>query len=367
MAESPSLGVTFRPQSPPEDLRAAVQAADRAGLAELWLWEDCFSEGGLTSAAAALSCSNRIKVGVGLLPVPLRNPALAAMEIATLARLWPGRFRPGLGHGVQDWMKQIGAGVPSPMTLLREYTKAVRDLLHGGTVTVDGRYVQLEQVKLDWPPAEVPPLLVGGRGPRTLRLAGELADGVILDSVEVPGDVRAARELLAEGRAAAGRDGATHVTIFTELDVAAQPVGTRRDRILERAAALGEAGADSVVFHGTGAQPGPGPYIEALAEEHPLTGAAHPVGYCPVTPDGGGPRALQRYPAGHHAGAGRRAAAEPERTGRDGADREAPHLVDGDGGGHAGPGQHLDRALAGRHQLAEQRVLADFELDGQVR
>jgi alkanesulfonate monooxygenase SsuD/methylene tetrahydromethanopterin reductase-like flavin-dependent oxidoreductase (luciferase family) len=290
LAESPSLGVTFRPQAPPEDLRAAVQAADRAGVAELWLWEDCFAEGGLTTAAAALSCSARIKVGVGLLPVPLRNPALTAMEIATLARLWPGRFMPGLGHGVQKWMGQIGAAVPSPMTLLREYTLAVRDLLRGGTVTADGRYVQLDQVKLDWPPHQVPPLLVGARGPRTLRLAGELADGVILDHVATAEGVRAARELLAEGRAAAGRDGATHVTIFTELDVAAEPLAVRRERLLERAAELGRAGADSVVFHGTGTHPDPGPYITALAPEHPLTGAAHPVGYCPVTPDGGGPR-----------------------------------------------------------------------------
>jgi alkanesulfonate monooxygenase SsuD/methylene tetrahydromethanopterin reductase-like flavin-dependent oxidoreductase (luciferase family) len=290
LAENPSLGVTFRPQSPPEQLRAAVQAADRAGIAELWLWEDCFAEGGLTTAAAALSCSGRIKVGVGLMPVPMRNPALAAMEIATLARLWPNRFMPGLGHGVQKWMTQIGAAAPSPMTLLREYTAAVRDLLRGGTVTADGRYVQLDQVKLDWPPEQVPPLLVGARGPRTVRLAGELADGVILDDVDTAEGVRAARELLAEGRAATGRDGATHVTIFTELDVAAEPLATRRERLLERAAALGEAGADSVVFHGTGERPDPHPYIEALATEHPLTGAAHPVGYCPVTPDGGGPR-----------------------------------------------------------------------------
>jgi alkanesulfonate monooxygenase SsuD/methylene tetrahydromethanopterin reductase-like flavin-dependent oxidoreductase (luciferase family) len=290
LAESPSLGVTFRPQSPPEDLRAAAQAADLAGIAELWLWEDCFAEGGLTTAAAALSCSARIKVGVGLLPVPLRNPALAAMEIATLARMWPGRFMPGLGHGVQQWMGQIGAAVPSPMTLLREYTAAVRDLLQGGTVTADGRYVQLDQVKLDWPPEQVPPLRVGARGPRTVRLAGELADGVILDDVATAEDIRAACGLLAEGRTAVGRDGATHVTVFTELDVAAEPLAIRRERLLERAAELGAAGADSVVFHGTDTQPGPGPYIEALAQEHPLTGAAHPVGYCPVTPDGGGPR-----------------------------------------------------------------------------
>jgi alkanesulfonate monooxygenase SsuD/methylene tetrahydromethanopterin reductase-like flavin-dependent oxidoreductase (luciferase family) len=286
LPERPSLGVTFRPQSPPEGLRAAVQAADRAGIAELWLWEDCFAEGGLTTAAAALSCSNQIKVGVGLLPVPLRNPALAAMEIATVARMWPGRFMPGLGHGVQEWMTQIGAAVPSPMALLREYTKAVQDLLHGGTVTTDGRYVQLDQVALDWPPEQPPPLLVGARGPRTVRLAGELADGVILDSVDTAEQLRSACELLAEGRAAAGRDGATHVTVFTEVDVAGGPLA---ERLLERAAMLGEAGADSVVFHGTGERPDPGPFIAALAE-HPLTAADHGVGYCPVTPDGGGPR-----------------------------------------------------------------------------
>ena len=287
MAENPALGVTFRPSSPPEGLRAAVQAADRAGIAELWLWEDCFAEGGLTTAAAALSGSSQIKVGVGLLPVPLRNPALAAMEIATLARLWPGRFMPGLGHGVQDWMTQIGAAVPSPMTLLREYTKAVRDLLHGATVTTDGRYVQLDQVALDWPPEQAPPLLVGARGPRTLRLAGEVADGVILDSVGTAQEVRSACELLAEGRTAAARSGATHVTIFTELDPAG---GSLKERMLERAAMLSEAGADSVVFQGTGAAPDPAPFIAALAPEHLLTGSAHPVGYCPVTPDGRGPR-----------------------------------------------------------------------------
>ena len=176
--------------------------------AELWLWEDCFLEGGLTAATAALAWTERLQVGVGLLPVPLRNPAVAAMEIATLARLFPGRFLPGLGHGVLDWMAQVGAAVPSPMTLLREYTAAVRDLLHGRTVDVDGRFVHLDGVALDWPPPEVPPLLVGARGPKTVRLAGEVADGVILDSGLTrdggPGGVRA----VAEGRAAAGRTGA---------------------------------------------------------------------------------------------------------------------------------------------------------------
>ena len=130
-----ATGVVFTPQNPPEQLRAAVEAAETAGISELWLWEDCFLEGGLTTAAAALAWSERITVGIGLLPVPFRNPALAAMELATLARLFPGRLTVALGHGVQDWMRQVGAAVDSPMTLLREHTTAVRALLAGETVT----------------------------------------------------------------------------------------------------------------------------------------------------------------------------------------------------------------------------------------
>ena len=132
------LGVVFRPQLPPERLRAVAEAAEAAGVAQLWLWEDSFFEGGIASAAAALAWTSRLQVGIGLLPVPLRNPALTAMEIATVARLFPGRFLPGLGHGVLEWMAQAGAAVASPMTLLREYTAAVRALLAGERVSDRG-------------------------------------------------------------------------------------------------------------------------------------------------------------------------------------------------------------------------------------
>src|SRR5690606_21453834 len=155
--------------------------AEAAGLAELWLWEDCFLESGVASAAAVLAWTSRLRVGLGLLPVPLRNVALTAMEAATLERLFPGRLRLGVGHGVQEWMAQAGARVESPMTLLREYVSALRRLLAGEEVTTRGRYVALDRVALDWPPSPPPPpLLVGAVGPRTLRLAGELADGTIL-------------------------------------------------------------------------------------------------------------------------------------------------------------------------------------------
>jgi alkanesulfonate monooxygenase SsuD/methylene tetrahydromethanopterin reductase-like flavin-dependent oxidoreductase (luciferase family) len=156
-----TLGAIFPPDLPPERLRAVALAADEAGLEQLWVWEDCFKESGVAAAAAVLAWTERLTVGIGLLPVPLRNVALTAMEVATLERLFPGRLVPGVGHGVLEWMAQVGARAESPMTLLREYTDALRRLLHGERVTTSGRYVQLDDVALDWPPSPPPPLLVG--------------------------------------------------------------------------------------------------------------------------------------------------------------------------------------------------------------
>ena len=245
-----TTGVVFRPQHPPEELRAAVGAAEAAGIDELWLWEDCFLEGGLTTAAAALALSERIRVGIGLLPVAFRNPALAAMEVATLARLFPGRLTVALGHGVQDWMRQVGAAVASPMTLLREHVSAVRALLAGETVDVRGRYVSLDSVALDWPPAEPPTLLIGARGPKTVALAGELTDGVLLDSVTDPEVVRRARGLV----------GYAKVYAYAPIEP-----GLAAAEIHDRVAELEAAGADTVIVQGTEDHPDHAPLIAALA------------------------------------------------------------------------------------------------------
>ncbi|QIG43680.1 LLM class flavin-dependent oxidoreductase [Nocardioides anomalus] len=236
-----TTGVVFRPEQPPEELRAAVERAEAAGVGELWFWEDCFRNGGLTAATSALAWSERLHVGIGLLPVPLRNPALAAMEIATLARMFPGRLTVTVGHGVLDWMRQVGAGVDSPMTLLREHTTAVRDLLRGETVTVSGRYVSLDAVALDWPPAEPPRLLVGARGPKTIELAAEVADGVLLDTVTDPDVVRRARELVGDAQ----------VYAFAPL-----APDSSAEQISARVGELAGAGADAVIVHGTDQAPG---------------------------------------------------------------------------------------------------------------
>lgn len=174
------LGFAFTSALPPERLRPLARAVEAAGLDELWVWEDCFTASGIASAALALGATDRITVGLGLLPAPLRNVALTAMEFATLELAIPGRLVAGVGHGVQRWMRQVGARVESPVTLLREYSIALRRLLDGETVSVDGRYLQLDEVTLAWPLERRLPLMIGGSGPVTMRLAAELGDGLLL-------------------------------------------------------------------------------------------------------------------------------------------------------------------------------------------
>lgn len=202
------VGAIFSPYpNPPEALPDAALAAERAGVDELWLWEDCFRHSAFASASAALAVTSSLRVGVGIAPMPLRNVAATAIEIATIARMFPGRLLPGIGHGVQDWMAQVGARVASPLTLMREYASALRTLLGGEEVTVSGRYVTLDAVRLDWPPVDVPLVYAAAEGPKTLRLSGAVADGVVLDSKHTLEEIRHAVSEVRAGREEAGRDG----------------------------------------------------------------------------------------------------------------------------------------------------------------
>ena len=210
------LGVIYSADRPPEGLAQFAVAAEEAGLDELWVWEDCFLTGGIAASATALAATQRITVGLGVMPAVFRNPVAAAMEIATLARLHPGRFVAGLGHGVPAWMEQIGALPDKPLRALEETAIAIRRLLAGERFSTDGDYVHLRDVGLEHAPSVVPPLVLGVRRPLGLRAAGRSADGAILAEPSAPAYIRWARERIAEGRAAAGRTDPYRLTVFVK-------------------------------------------------------------------------------------------------------------------------------------------------------
>ncbi|WP_240675335.1 LLM class flavin-dependent oxidoreductase [Cellulomonas endophytica] len=199
-AARPAVGVLL-----PRDLPAAAvlpyaRRAERLGFDELWVVEDLGFRGGVAQAAAVLAATERIRVGIGILPAAARNPAFAAMEVATLEALFPGRTDVGVGHGMPGWMRSVGAWPARPLALLEAWTAALRDLLEGRTVTTaPDSPVRLDGVALDPSalPAARPRLLAGVRGPRSLAAAGRVFDGTVLAEPVTPEYARAAREQIA--------------------------------------------------------------------------------------------------------------------------------------------------------------------------
>nr|WP_308408361.1 LLM class flavin-dependent oxidoreductase [Streptomyces neyagawaensis] len=101
-----------------------------------------------------------------------------------------------------DWMRQVGSWPGSPLTLIKEYARALRLLIAGEPGPENGWHVRCEGVVLTEIPDIVPPVIPGVRGPKSQRVAGEVADGLLLAEPAAPGYITASLRHL--GPAASG-------------------------------------------------------------------------------------------------------------------------------------------------------------------
>ncbi len=265
-AAAPRIGFMFDRDRPPEELTAFAAGLQEAGADDLWVVEDLGWSGSISAAALALAATAELRVGIGIAPVPLRNPALLAMELATLARVHPGRLVAGLGHGVPEWMRKVGAEPGGKLALLEETITAVRGLLAGETVSAHGRAVTVDGLALVHPPAQPPPLVTGVVRPRSLELSGRVADGTILAEGIGPAQVTAALDHIGRGRAGAGRPADHELIVFAFLHVGDDPgraAGAIRELLAGQAAWLGVPPAELFTVIGP-----PGGIPERVAALH---------------------------------------------------------------------------------------------------
>src|ERR1051326_5213840 len=101
------VGLVLGSHLAPEQIASTARLGEELGYTELWLAEDYFFTGGIAGAAAALAATSESPVGLGIVSAMARHPAALAMEISTLARMYPGRLRPGIGLGVPAWVRQM--------------------------------------------------------------------------------------------------------------------------------------------------------------------------------------------------------------------------------------------------------------------
>ena len=183
--------------------------AEACGFEAVWQAESRLVREATVPMAAFASVTERIKVGSGVADCWSRNPARLAATFATLDDLAPGRILLGLGAWWDPLARKVGIDRAHPLTVMREVVGAVRALLRNETVTVDGTYVHLDGVELDYVyqerRAKDVPIYIGATGMQMMELTGEIADGVVLNYLVSPDYNARAMEHLATGAARAGR------------------------------------------------------------------------------------------------------------------------------------------------------------------
>ncbi len=194
----------------PADLREAATVIEAAGFDTIWMSEDYFYTGGVSGASIALGATDHISVGIGLLPVYVRHPALTAMEAATIEGAFPGRFKLGFGSGVPAWLDQMGLAHEARLGTMRETVAAVRSLMAGETLTHSGHF-SFDDVKLTFPPETTTPIYVGATGPKMTAVAGEVADGLLMSIMSTPEFVADSRRIVDAARP----QGATRAELTT--------------------------------------------------------------------------------------------------------------------------------------------------------
>ena len=153
---------------------------------------------------AATQCTSRLGLGTSVIDPYTRHAALLAQATASLAELAPGRFRVIMGSG-SHFETLPGYGSPKPVAGLREATDLMRRLWRGEKVTLDGEVVRFKDGSLDWQPTVSPPLYIASRGPQILKLAGQVADGVLIGSFATPPGIAYAKEHILAGLQSADR------------------------------------------------------------------------------------------------------------------------------------------------------------------
>jgi 5,10-methylenetetrahydromethanopterin reductase len=205
VAKLPILSVRLHGGLTPQQCVAQAQAAEAAGFAGIWFAENPFNRGILPAAAACAVATRSVRIGAGVFNPYNRHPTLIAMETGALDELAQGRVRLGIGSGIAFAVERMGFAYDRPLTTLREAVVIVRALLRGEEVTYAGAAFRLDKVKLDYPARADIPIFMAGRGERSLRACGELADGLIVSNMCTAAFAAKAVKTLHAAARAAGR------------------------------------------------------------------------------------------------------------------------------------------------------------------
>jgi len=203
------VALYLQDKHPLRDAIEYVRYAESRGFEAVWQAESRLVRDAIVPMAAFAATTERIKIGSGVINNWTRNAGLIAATFSTLDDLAPGRILCGLGVWWEPLATKVGVTRRKPIQAMRETVEVVRRLLNMEKVTFKGEFVQVEDIEIDIvhgdrSPKQVP-IYIGATGMKMMELAGEVADGVLLNYLVSPAYNREAMEHLRAGASRRGR------------------------------------------------------------------------------------------------------------------------------------------------------------------
>ena len=203
-------GATFFPAMSVAETTDIARTAEDLGYDDLWILDQSFHHDPFLLLATCASATSSIRLGVAVTNPVSRHPVQIARAAATLAELSGGRFVLGIGAGNRTRvLPALGLPTDLAATRISEAIDACRRLLGGEEVSMRGRTLVLEGVRLESGSSTPVPIFVGSRGPAILRIAGAKADGVFIEAMFTPEGMAYALGEIGDGAREAGRDPAS--------------------------------------------------------------------------------------------------------------------------------------------------------------
>jgi 5,10-methylenetetrahydromethanopterin reductase len=187
-----------------------VKYAEDKGFDAVWQAESRLVRDAIVPMAAYAAVTEHIKIGSGVINNWSRNIGLLAATFLTLDDLAPNRIICGIGAWWDPLAKNVGIDRKKPLTAMKETVQVLRRLLNMERVTFDGEFIHVNGIELDVvhgrrEPRHVP-IMIGATGDQMMELAGEIADGVVLNYCASPEHNNHTLELLEKGAKKSGRN-----------------------------------------------------------------------------------------------------------------------------------------------------------------
>ena len=220
------LGIGFNPNLSPDMISRYARSAEQSNYESLWVHEHPFIRDGVTLLSSAISSTSRLKLGSGCVSVVTRHPLLTSTTFAVLNEISHGRTIMGVGLGGFPWLPKIGVEVfpvhrTKPMKRITEFLKIANGLLSGETVSLDGEFFKVKDIKLENKPASKPLIYLATSGPRLLTSAPKLVDGVIISPALMTPEITSEKvELVRKSGESGGKtDVASYILANVSKDV----------------------------------------------------------------------------------------------------------------------------------------------------